>query len=150
MIVAGDLIDDTFCVAFSLSTMVAAGLGNTLSDVVGIVAQGFMETWFNRMGFETPKSLTDEQQDIAFFRMIKNISMSCGIVFGCIIGMCPILFMDPDKTKNKKRDKEMEDVLDAVIEEVAQLLNAQTALLMTVDHEKGELVTKATAKGIDE
>jgi chitinase len=37
MIVAGDFIDETFCVAFSLSTMCAAGFGNTLSDVVGIV-----------------------------------------------------------------------------------------------------------------
>ena len=57
---------------------------------------------------------------------------------------------EEERDTHKKRDKEMEDVLDAVIEEVAQLLNAQTAVLMTVDHEKGELVTKATAKGIDE
>lgn len=118
MIVAGDFIDETFCVAFSFSTMVAAGLGNTLSDVVGIVAQGFMETWFNRMGFETPKSLTNEQQDIAFFRMMKNVSMSCGIVIGCIIGMCPILWLDPNSTARLKREKEMESVLDAVIDEV--------------------------------
>ena len=88
--------------------MAAAGLGNTLSDVVGILAQGAMETWFNRMGFETPQSLTLEQQDMNFFRAVKNFSMSVGIVIGCIIGMCPILWQDPDKTQKLKREKEME------------------------------------------
>ena len=71
-----------------------------------------METWFNRRGFETPKSLTEEQQDLNIFRMVKNISMCCGIVIGCIIGMCPLLWQDPDKTNKLRREKEIAGVLD--------------------------------------
>ena len=36
MIIAGDAIDKTLCVAMGFSSMAAAALGNTLSDVAGV------------------------------------------------------------------------------------------------------------------
>ena len=36
MIICGDLIDQSLCVQFHFSTMAAAALGNTFSDVCGL------------------------------------------------------------------------------------------------------------------
>ena len=36
MIICGDYIDQTFGIMFGLSTLAAAGLGNTVSDVIGV------------------------------------------------------------------------------------------------------------------
>ena len=74
MIVAGDYIDSTLGVAFHISgltslvskvygkwfttftVLAAAGLGNTMSDVVGIFFGGYVELLADRMGL--PQVLT--------------------------------------------------------------------------------------------
>ena len=50
MIVAGDHIDATFGVKFGFSTLAAAGLGNLVSDVVGIQASTVIDAWATRLG----------------------------------------------------------------------------------------------------
>jgi hypothetical protein len=50
MIIAGDYIDHTFGLAFGVSTMFAAGLGNTVSDVMGVGTSGWVESVAERMG----------------------------------------------------------------------------------------------------
>jgi hypothetical protein len=40
MIIAGDRIDSMLGVTFGISTMAAAGLGNLLSDIVGVSVGG--------------------------------------------------------------------------------------------------------------
>lgn len=50
MLLAGDFIDATLCRTFCLSTMFAAGIGNIISDVVGLAAAGPIELSLKRIG----------------------------------------------------------------------------------------------------
>ena len=43
MILFGDMIDATLCVTMGFSTMAAAALGNTISDVAGVFSGGAVE-----------------------------------------------------------------------------------------------------------
>ena len=54
MILAGDYIETSVGVMFNLSVLAAAGLGNTVSDLVGVLFGGYVESiadkfgqWFN-------------------------------------------------------------------------------------------------------
>lgn len=47
---AGEYIDLTVGVAIGISTMAAAGLGNTISDVAGVGLGGFVESVATKMG----------------------------------------------------------------------------------------------------
>lgn len=63
MILAGDAIDATLCVAFGFSTMAAAALGNTISDIAGVFSGGVVEDWARKMGIEMPP-LSHEQRTL--------------------------------------------------------------------------------------
>lgn len=51
MIVFGDLIDSTLCVALNFSTMAAAAIGNTISDGAGIWSGQWLESKCKALGF---------------------------------------------------------------------------------------------------
>lgn len=69
MISAGDYIEHVFGTIFCLSTMAAAGLGNTISDVVGIGSAHYIERGCEIMGLRPPKLST--------IQMEMKISRSC-------------------------------------------------------------------------
>jgi len=96
MIVAGDYIDSTLGVAFNISVLAAAGLGNTLSDVVGIFFGGYIELVADRMGLPKP-NFTAAEADHMNARVAKNGGQAFGIVFGCLLGMFPLLFIDNER-----------------------------------------------------
>lgn len=60
-----------------LTTMAAAALGNTLSDVIGIGSAFYVERFAERVGFQPPK-LTPIQLDMPVSRRASN--MVCIIV----------------------------------------------------------------------
>lgn len=84
MVMAGSTIDHFFGTIFSLSTMASAGLGNTLSDVIGIILGRYTEKSVHRVLPHNGESLTTTQTITA---------EAIGIFCGCIIGMSPLLFM---------------------------------------------------------
>ena len=64
MILAGDYIDGTLGVKFGLSTMAAAGIGNLISDVVGVSMGEVIESFCaTRLGLRAP-ALTEAQLDL--------------------------------------------------------------------------------------
>lgn len=91
MILVGDLVDAKLGVAFGISTMAAAAIGNTFSDVVGIGASGFIETANAALGIPT-SGLTSEQRADIRMRILKNTACALGITIGCVLGMAPLLF----------------------------------------------------------
>eukprot|EP00929_Paragymnodinium_shiwhaense_P077734 TRINITY_DN40080_c0_g1_i2.p1 TRINITY_DN40080_c0_g1~~TRINITY_DN40080_c0_g1_i2.p1 ORF type:complete len:113 (-),score=18.73 TRINITY_DN40080_c0_g1_i2:176-514(-) len=93
MILAGDFIDAEVGLAFGLSTMSAAAVGNTLSDVVGIWISGVIETCAAALGLPD-HGLSNKQRALMLVRIVKNVSMITGIVIGCILGMFPLVFPD--------------------------------------------------------
>ncbi|GIY23903.1 transmembrane protein 65 [Caerostris darwini] len=91
MIVAGDYIDTTIGVTLGISTMAAAGLGNTLSDVAGIGSAFYVERFAARIGVKLPP-LTPAQTALSRSRWCINLGRAFGVTIGCLLGMFPLLF----------------------------------------------------------
>lgn len=94
MLLAGDFIDATLCCTFSLSTMFAAGVGNIFSDVVGLAAAGPIELLLKRLGI-SGHHLSPAHLQMWSVVTCKYAGSAIGMVIGCLMGMCPLLF--PEK-----------------------------------------------------
>jgi len=90
MLTVGETIDLTVGVAFGLSTLAAAGLGQMVSDASGITLQGFIQHFADRLGLPDPR-LTFAQQQLSFVKYWMIFSRVVGIVFGCFLGMFPLV-----------------------------------------------------------
>lgn len=104
MIVAGEYIDASIGASLAISTMAAAALGNTLSDVFGVASAWYVEHWSAKLGVNPP-SLTLEQLELPSSRIAANLGRALGVALGCILGMFPLLFYadeEEDKTKEAK------------------------------------------------
>lgn len=89
MIIAGDQIELILNQRFPISTMAAAALGNTVSDVIGIGSVHYVEMFAQKIGFVAPK-LTLIQLNLPRTRIAANLGRVIGVTIGCIIGMTPI------------------------------------------------------------
>jgi len=85
MILAGDTIDKTISANFGFSTMASAGLGNTISDASGVLMGSVIANMvYNAFG-------KVEKEDIG--KKMFIFAETVGIIFGCLIGMTPLLFL---------------------------------------------------------
>lgn len=92
-----------------LSTMAAAALGNTFSDVLGIGSAVYIERMAESIGVRPPK-LTVIQMEMKRSRRFANFGRVLGITIGCLVGMCPLLFMEDPKGKKKNKEAMTADV----------------------------------------
>merc|ERR1719401_533724 len=95
MILGGDVVDDLVGSTFQLSTLACAAIANTFADVLGISIGNTVEALSAKLGVPAAK-LSPAQVEMPFVRRLGLASGSLGILVGCIIGMTPLLFMDPD------------------------------------------------------
>ncbi|GBM55169.1 Transmembrane protein 65 [Araneus ventricosus] len=91
MIIAGDYIDATIGITLGISTMAAAGLGNTLSDVAGIGSAWYVERIAIMIGLKAP-NMTPAQTALSRSRWCINLGRALGVTIGCLLGMLPLLF----------------------------------------------------------
>jgi len=91
MILAGDLIDAKLGIAFGITTMAAAAVGNTISDIVGLWVSGFVEAFASAVGLPD-HGLTNAQRRTVQIRVLKNCSMVVGLFIGCVAGMFPLVY----------------------------------------------------------
>uniref|UniRef100_A0A8R1TSI8 Transmembrane protein 65 n=1 Tax=Onchocerca volvulus TaxID=6282 RepID=A0A8R1TSI8_ONCVO len=103
MIIAGKYIDETIGTWLALSTMAAAALGNTVSDVAGVGLAHYVEFIVSKCGIKHPV-LNSEQLESSFVRAVTNLGRGIGLIAGCLIGMFPLLFFNPSSSKNKIQD----------------------------------------------
>jgi len=89
MIMAGDLIEASICVKFGWSTMCAAAMGNTISDICGLWLGNTVEAQVHRFGLPIP-ALSDAQKLLPLVQFTKMLGMVAGCVFGCVLGMFPL------------------------------------------------------------
>merc|ERR1719471_1414981 len=68
MIMAGEYIDLTLGMKFGMSTMAAAALGNTISDLLGIGSAWYVESLADKLG-ATPPDLSPEQLEMRSSRI---------------------------------------------------------------------------------
>lgn len=92
MILSGDQIEKSLGVAFGISAMAAAGLGNAISDVAGIGLADHVESLFGRLGIPQAK-LKKEQVMMGTTRFARTFGASVGVTIGCLLGMFPLLFI---------------------------------------------------------
>uniref|UniRef100_A0A182NBE1 Transmembrane protein 65 n=1 Tax=Anopheles dirus TaxID=7168 RepID=A0A182NBE1_9DIPT len=114
MIIAGDYIEHTLGLFMCISTMAAAALGNTISDVIGIGSAFYVEKLAEMSGVKPPK-LSPIQLEMKASRRAANLGRVLGITIGCLLGMCPLLFMKEDKDKEKDKDKAPKDKANVAV-----------------------------------
>jgi hypothetical protein len=134
MLSVGDLIDEHFGVIMGFSTLVAAGLGQAVSDGSGVTIQCFIERQAERF------RLCDPEVDPRYLatvgaQRILQIFRTVGIVVGCLVGLTPLLLMD---TGNKPR---MYDLLLKDLSESDRRVVSSEARYVT--HTKGEYLCRA-------
>lgn len=140
MILCGELIDNSLCVAFNFSTMAAAAIGNTISDAAGIFSGGAVENLARKAGVEEPP-MTAEQRLHTTTKRWQYSGQLIGIVTGCTLGCCPLLWMDPNEGVRQRQEKEREEVFESVITKVREILQAEALSLLFVDEASGDLVS---------
>eukprot|EP01094_Clydonella_sp_ATCC50884_P004544 TRINITY_DN13574_c0_g1_i1.p1 TRINITY_DN13574_c0_g1~~TRINITY_DN13574_c0_g1_i1.p1 ORF type:complete len:525 (+),score=105.27 TRINITY_DN13574_c0_g1_i1:143-1576(+) len=98
MIMAGNTIESSIGVTLGLSTMAAAALGNTVSDVAGIGLGNTIEAAAGKLGLPNP-NLSTEQGKHWLTKVVRNVASIVAIALGCVLGMIPLLFMEDDEAK---------------------------------------------------
>jgi len=148
MILAGETLDTTLCVAFSFTTMAAAAIGNTISDVVGIFSGGVVEELARRAGIEEPP-LSNEQRVMRATKLSQYGGQVIGIVIGCFLGSCPLLWIKPQGEK-LKHEKQQSAVFDRTMHELVSIFDAEAAMLFVEDEESetGDLWCKSSSVAV--
>jgi len=100
MVIAGSFIDKGIAVMLGGAggAMFAAGLGNTISDVVGQLGSEKIESTMNAMGLDV-QAVSDEQMKEApsWMRFLDKNAGVIGIALGCLVGLFPLAFLEEDQ-----------------------------------------------------
>lgn len=110
MVIFGDSIDGTLGRVFGWSMLACAALGNAVSNIFGMMLHGTINKAADRLGLPDAK-LTLAQRKMPVIHMWTTIGSCCGVFFGCLMGMCPLLFMD-QKKKEAERGKDIKAIAD--------------------------------------
>ena len=144
LIYAGDAIDNSVGVAFGLSSLAAAAMGQIFSDTSGVLFGGAIEAWVLRAGFTQPV-LTTEQNVMRVTRTTSTAGKVCGVVAGCCLGLLNLLLIDPHAAEKAKEEKEFTAVFRAIMDEGHNVVGCAAASLWIVDYDKRELWTRASS-----
>jgi len=104
MLTAGSEIESSLGVALGITTLAAAGLGNLISDVLGLGLADTIEQQAGRLGVKEPR-LGKEQLRMPVIRWVRAAGATVGVVVGCLLGMVPLLFLE-GAGKGAAADKE--------------------------------------------
>ncbi|XP_034135044.1 transmembrane protein 65 isoform X2 [Drosophila guanche] len=96
MITAGEYIECYLGHFITLSTMAAAGLGNTISDVMGITMATYVEHGCQILGLKQPQ-MAPAQFELKSSKRASSFGRIMGITVGCLLGMCPLWFMEENQ-----------------------------------------------------
>ena len=141
MIQAGDYIDAHLGVTLGFSSLVAAALGNVVSDSSGVLFGGVVERVSDRLRLTQPK-LTAAQAKMPQTRRAATLGQLVGVICGCFLGMTNLLFMDLQATERLKRAKQLETVFEPVMNGLQTTIAAERCTLYLYDEDTRELWTK--------
>eukprot|EP01062_Namystynia_karyoxenos_P047490 TRINITY_DN3584_c0_g2_i1.p1 TRINITY_DN3584_c0_g2~~TRINITY_DN3584_c0_g2_i1.p1 ORF type:complete len:492 (+),score=186.95 TRINITY_DN3584_c0_g2_i1:75-1550(+) len=131
MLTVGEVVDSTVCVAFGLSTLAAAGIGQMASDSMGITLQGLIERFADNLGLPDP-CLSREQHHLSSVKWVVLVSRIVGIILGCLLGMFPLLLMP---------GRPPEHLVDRIAESLPRKLRQEfMAHVETVKLQPGEML----------
>ena len=153
MISAGEKIQSSIGITLGLTTMAAAGLGQIVSDISGIMSGGTVDALVGRMLPNLPRAgLTSVQKDLTSARIAQTVGGCVGVTIGCLLGMSVLLFIDAEAAERQKTAAELERIFDLVersaMNTLDRTLNAEMSILWLVDKEKDNTIwTRVVADG---
>ena len=101
MLQAGHAIDCSIGVAFSLSTLTAAAMGQVCSDASGVLFGGTLESLASRAGFPQA-GLTTAQRALPVVKRIQLAGSFCGVILGCLVGLGNLALIDTERSSHLK------------------------------------------------
>jgi len=96
MLLFGSAIESSWGRTLGISTMASAALGNMASDGFGIGLGQSVESFIARKGWDQTR-LTDAQQRLKSALRAQTLGAVCGVTFGCLLGMWPLLLQQGDR-----------------------------------------------------
>ena len=145
MIQFGDVFDNSFGVLLGLSTLAAAAIGNTVSDIAAVWCGDAVEATAAKLHLPQ-HGLTKAQRNLKQTRFYHTMGGTVGIVVGCVLGMTCLLFMDTDRADKAKKAKELQSIFESIMSEGHDLVHADRATLWMYDADQ-ELLWSRVATG---
>ncbi|CAI5475751.1 unnamed protein product [Closterium sp. Yama58-4] len=91
MIISGDFIASTLGAAFGFSTLMAAGLGNAVADVIGTWSRGAIESSSSKL---LPGStFSSHQLEHPKAQLFATVGAVIGVTVGGLLGLSPLFFL---------------------------------------------------------
>ena len=153
MITAGEQIQSSIGITLGLTTMAAAGLGQVVSDISGIMSGGTVDALVGKLLPNLPKSgLTSLQKDLTSARIAQTLGGCVGVTIGCLLGMSVLFFMDAAEIERQKTAAELERIFDLVersaMNTADRVLGAEMSILWLVDKDDANTIwTRVVADG---
>jgi tRNA-specific adenosine deaminase 1 len=91
MLAFGETIESSVGLSLGLSTMAAAAIGNTLSDVCGVGLANKIEYWCAKFGLTEEVTMTTGQAKEMRVVVARLGGAMTGVTIGCIVGSFPLL-----------------------------------------------------------
>lgn len=132
LIYAGDFIDNTMGVRFALPTLAAAAMGQVFSDTSGVLCGGTIESIALKMNLPLP-GLSMAQQRMTITKVVSTSAGVLGVILGCCLGMCNLLFLDLGAAERAKRKEEVQKAIGFVMQDGKELLQCERTTLWMVD-----------------
>ena len=142
MLRAGDLIDSTVGHTLKLDTMAAAGLGQSISDVCGVLFGSSIAALASHLGLKSAK-FSDSQKDMRAVRYFGTAGAAVGVFLGCCLGMTNLLFMDLGAKDRERKSKELQTIFQTVVSSSRDILGAETSTIWLTTKDGRELWTQA-------
>ena len=115
MITAGERIQSSIGLTLGLTTMAAAGLGQIVSDISGIMSGGTVDALVGRLLPNLPRAgLTSLQKDLTSARIAQTAGGCVGVTVGCLLGMSVLLLLDAEAVERQRTAAELERIFDLV------------------------------------
>jgi len=153
MITAGERIQSSIGITLGLTTMAAAGLGQVVSDISGIMSGGTVDALVGRLLPNLPRSnLTSLQKDLTSSRVAQTVGGCVGVTIGCLLGMSVLFFIDTEALERQRTAAELEGIFDLVersaMDTADRILGAEMSILWLVDREDEDTIwTRVVADG---
>ena len=142
LIHAGDAIDASVGVAFGLSSLAAAAMGQIASDTSGVLFGSTIENAAASLGLAAPR-LTDAQRVSRVAQLTSTAGKVLGVITGCALGLVNLLFVDTLAVEKAKEEKEYTAIFRAIMHRGHEVAECAAAALWIVDYENRTLWTRA-------
>ncbi|GMI45918.1 hypothetical protein TrCOL_g713 [Triparma columacea] len=147
MIQAGDYIDNTFGATLGIATLTAAAFGQVFSDVSGVLFGGVVERGVSKLGIRPP-DISAAQRTLGVCKNVIIAGSVVGVTVGCLLGASCLLFMDLNASERKKKAKELDTILETIMNHGDEVIEAERCSVFWVDASKKELWSRY-ASGVD-